>query len=181
MLYSLSVEAATLLALALAAAAPTVALAAPAVALAAVTLAVAVAALALAVLALALALALAATTLTAAGAPCRRRPCRQLSAKKSVKVLLMYTHRHPKGGGGADPPVVILILTHSDLSGVGRGRIYVVCVVFIQFCTSSGAVFAMKMGFWRTKTPIFPADPRERDELWHPLVNTPSIWAGKSS
>ena len=39
----------------------------------------------------------------------------------------------------------------------------------------------MKMGFWRTKTPIFPADPRERDELWHPLVNTPSIWAGKSS
>ena len=82
------------------AAAPTVALAAPAVAVAAVTLAVAVAALALAVLALVLALALAATTLTAAGAPCRRRPCRQLSAKKSVKVLLMYTHRHPKGGGG---------------------------------------------------------------------------------
>ena len=69
MLYSLSVEAATLLALALAAAAPTVALAAPAVALAAVTLAVAVAALALAVLALALALALAATTLTAPSPP----------------------------------------------------------------------------------------------------------------
>ena len=70
------------------------------VAVAVAALAVAVAALALAVLALALALALAATTLTAAGAPCRRRPCRQLSAKKSVKVLLMYTHRHPKGGGG---------------------------------------------------------------------------------
>ena len=109
MLYSLSVEAATLLALALAAAAPTVALAAPAVAVAAVTLAVAVAALALAVLALVLALALAATTLTAAGAPCRRRPCRQLSAKKSVKVLLMYTQT-PKRRGGPDPPVVILIL-----------------------------------------------------------------------
>ena len=108
MLYSLSVEAATLLALALAAAAPTVALAAAAVALAAVTLAVAVAALALAVLALVLALALAATTLTAAGAPCRRRPCRQLSAKKSVKVLLMYTQT-PKRRGGPDPPVVILI------------------------------------------------------------------------
>ena len=119
MLYSLSVEAATLLALALAAAAPTVALAAPAVALAAVTLAVAVAALALAVLALALALALAATTLTAAGAPCRRRPCRQLSAKKSVKVLLMYTQT-PKRRGGPDPPVVILILhiTHTQRSPV---------------------------------------------------------------
>ena len=109
MLYSLSVEAATLLALALAAAAPTVALAAAAVALAAVTLAVAVAALALAVLALALALALAATILTAAGAPCRRRPCRQLSAKKSVKVLLMYTHTDTQKAGGPDPPVVIFI------------------------------------------------------------------------
>ena len=34
-------------------------------------------------------------------------------------------------------------------------------------CPISGgysAVFAMKMGFWRTKTPIFFADPRERDE-----------------
>jgi len=88
-LYSLSVEAATLLALALAAAAPTVAIAA--------------AALALAVLALALALALAATTLTAAGAPCRRRPCRQLSAKKSVKVLLMYTHTDTQKAGGPRP------------------------------------------------------------------------------
>ena len=30
--------------------------------------------------------------------------------KKFYGIIDVYTHGHPKGGGGADPPVIILIL-----------------------------------------------------------------------